>query len=211
MRLIAERLLPKSMHGQTYLEGELVTQRPTIAPPSQSKRYHLFVSPHNRGAMELVKEVQDALRWHHQLRVTDDLEAMSECERMLLYLTAQTWTGSEDTVSRLTMDVASAMALGVEIFLVHEVPGDDTFAGADVDLGTFGDRHGVVLAGPVELVPGLADSGTGSPRLGPRDEHNLRAPGLNVQARLVDQCLRHVAADAGVARLGTLGPNTLCQ
>ena len=43
-------------------------------------------------------------------------------------LTAQTWTGSEDTVSRLTTDVASAMALGVEIFLVHEVPGDDSFA-----------------------------------------------------------------------------------
>lgn len=60
------------------------------------------------------------------LAATSNPTELRFCERMLLYLTARTWTGPRERVDALAKEVASAMALGVEIFMVHEAPGDDS-------------------------------------------------------------------------------------
>ena len=59
-------------------------------------------------------------------------------------------------------------------------------------------RHGhrLVLLGPVQPAARGAHPGSGAPGLAARDQHGVHAAGLDVQARLVDQRLRHVAADA---------------
>ena len=56
MRLIAERLLPPD-HGATYISGELIHKEVALPPPRGGYDYHLYVSPHNAGALEYVGEL----------------------------------------------------------------------------------------------------------------------------------------------------------
>ena len=57
LRLIAERMLPPQ-HGKVYLSGELVHDHVDLpSPSSRGKTFHLYVSPHNAGAMDFVDEL----------------------------------------------------------------------------------------------------------------------------------------------------------
>ena len=76
---------------------------------------------------------------------------------------------------------------------------------------TFGHRNRLVLAGPFGLRTACTQSCSGTPGFGPGDQHRVGAACLDVQARLIDQRLGDVAADAGVAGRGVLGAQPLCQ
>ena len=55
MRLIATRLLPDG-YGGTYVQGELSGRAVTPLRPPR-KMFHLYCSPHNAGAAELIAEL----------------------------------------------------------------------------------------------------------------------------------------------------------
>ena len=115
---------------------------------TSGKKFHLFCSEHNPGAEALVELLCDCaaagkharkrkgLSITHSskklddrlIQTTSDPVKLKGCERMLIYLTAKTWTGDDTLrIQAFVKEVASAMALGVELFLVHECPGDDTY------------------------------------------------------------------------------------
>ena len=56
------------------------------------------------------------------LIVTDEFGMLSECEHMLLYLNAQTWTRGEAS-NALGAELSAAMDRGVNIVLAHEMVG----------------------------------------------------------------------------------------
>jgi len=56
------------------------------------------------------------------LHVTAEAAKLSECDHMLLYLTSQTWTRGEASAA-LGRELMKAMDLGVNVLLVHEMPG----------------------------------------------------------------------------------------
>eukprot|EP00966_Prymnesium_polylepis_P292084 6745471-Prymnesium_polylepis.1 len=53
MRCIAERLLPEG-HERTYLQREIINEKPEC-PPAK-KRYRIYCSRENPGALELLEE-----------------------------------------------------------------------------------------------------------------------------------------------------------
>ena len=71
---------------------------------------------------ELASSVEDDNLKTYSMASTSDL---LECEMMLLYLTADTWT-SGVLSKKLGDEVRSAMMVGVKIFLVHEAPSWDS-------------------------------------------------------------------------------------
>ena len=71
--------------NETYLQGEVSFLRPKVPPPRSGRAYHLFFSPHNAGAAELVDEVVGELKLK-QLRCSSDAAALGRCEQMLVYL-----------------------------------------------------------------------------------------------------------------------------
>ena len=91
----------------------------------------------------------------------------------------------------------------------------------DADLGGTGHRHTLVgpgshrhrlvLLGPVGFAPGRPELGSGSPGLGSGDQNRLRPARGDVEAGQVHQCLRDVAADAGVAGHRFVRPDALGQ
>lgn len=58
-----------------------------------------------------------------QLKVTQDPIRLVRCERMLIYLNGLTWTSGEVSAS-LAAEIARALALGIPVQLVHEMPGE---------------------------------------------------------------------------------------
>jgi len=133
MRQIAERLL-SDKDSTTYVDREIINQRlkPFAAP---RKGYHVYCSALNPGAIELMHEVsrEQGFSVHleavaHRKKATNTLhvkvagEGQSECDRMLLYLTSQTWTRGEVSAA-LGAEVMKAMDLKVNVLLVHEMPG----------------------------------------------------------------------------------------
>lgn len=71
------------------------------------------------------------------LYVTTDADKLAECEHMLLYLTALTWTSGEQS-TQLAKEVAQAMDLGVHILLAHEMVGSgDQMARHGCEFATF--------------------------------------------------------------------------
>jgi hypothetical protein len=67
------------------------------------------------------------------------------------------------------------------------------------------------LTRPFGLGAARAQSRSGTPGFGARDQHRVGAASLDVQARLVDQRLRDIPADPGVTRRGILGAQPLGQ
>ena len=102
MRLIAERLLPNAT-GTTYVQGELVSQRlRPLPPPARSHQFHLYYSEGNPGAAALLDEFAHEIarlagltsRPHatntaSSLLMTSNLQQLTQCDHMLLYLTSQ--------------------------------------------------------------------------------------------------------------------------
>jgi hypothetical protein len=55
-------------------------------------------------------------------QVTQDLDQLDQCEGMLCYLNANTWTSSNAS-AKLASEIAHAMSRGVQVVLAHEMPG----------------------------------------------------------------------------------------
>jgi len=128
LRLIAERLLPTG-HPRTYVQGELICRATLPLPaPRLGRRFHAYCSSHNEGAAELLGEVARARKL--SIMLTQELEQIEQCECMLLYLTAQTWT-SGSASEQLAEEVRVAMDEGVPVLLAHEMVG----AGAQAERG----------------------------------------------------------------------------
>jgi len=219
--------------GSTYVQGELVEKKSSyvLPKPVQGHRYHIYSSPYNVGGGALMSEFANACRLkldmtgtplpspHHTkdrdvehkgkrhkksaiLRVTERLDDLDSCDHMLVYLTALTWS-SGNTTAALAGEVRQAMAKGVRLLLVHEMPGmggqeirqgcdfGDFFApppdGTPKDLLQGGIYAKIAIAmkggawretSMVMLAHGLAALATGAP-----DEPNHFAPSSEVLQR----------------------------
>ena len=116
MRLIATHILEDG-DGETYLQGEVSRAQPKVGPPSAGHAFHVYCSEHNVGAAALVREVAAELKL--DVRLTADSLRLEECEGMLVYLTALTWTQGPASVA-FAADVQRAMDSGVTLLLAHE-------------------------------------------------------------------------------------------
>ena len=129
MRLIAERLLPTELHRATTIDNEIASHanepRPMKKPGGKS-RFHIYASPLNPGALELVEEVASErgmqLNAPSSVLVTTEPALLGASEHFLLYLTAQTWTRGKAS-EELADEVTRAMDLGMNMLLAHEMPG----------------------------------------------------------------------------------------
>ena len=102
-----------------YVQGEVSNERPKLTAPHAPKKFHLYCSPNCDGAsalaIELIEELNIGLQWTSQLHQVD------ECEHMLLYLTARTWTRGPPS-DRFAAEIRAAQRGGVHLLLVHEFP-----------------------------------------------------------------------------------------
>lgn len=164
LRLVAERLLlhlerrtqsaeppaPRRLHsGSTYMQGEQGSAFIALRPPNQSR--HVYCSPFNPGASQLVAEIANqhqqpipVLRrdvgegtWQKMsvytavtstsrakaaLYMSDDIDDLAKCDKMLVYLNGLTWL--EDGSSRsLAAEVSQALRDNIPLLLCHEMPG----------------------------------------------------------------------------------------
>ena len=122
MRLLAERLLPLSLRGATYLQDELTCHEMLVPPPRGGRRFHLFCCADNEGARELASELGASLG--QTLEVTCDVGEVAACERALLYLNGKTWTSGDSNSGALALAVEAAMEAGVGLLLAHESLGE---------------------------------------------------------------------------------------
>ena len=141
MRLIAERLLPADHEAVRDVE-----QPPplTLPSPRNGRQYHVYCSKSNPGAAALMEEVAKAQAIEIKSTSSGGVE---ECEQMLVYLTAETWTGGERSV-RLAAEVKDAMSRGVPLLLAHEMPGVGQEGRHPAEFGAFFKSHTT----PAELV-----------------------------------------------------------
>ena len=130
MRLIAQSVT--LVDSAVYLEGEVAMATP-ILPPPHNKAYHIYCSPNNSGAEELMNEMAGAHGL--QLKVTTEASALGECMHALVYLNGETWTSGAVSEAFAT-EVECALELGVHVLLAHEMPG----------VGQPEARHGVDFA-----------------------------------------------------------------
>ena len=158
MRLIGERLLAAD-HPRVYLPGEIAEQRVTLRVLGEGRRFDLFCSEHNEGAWNVAQELNDHLKESHTggalrrcpgglgcwrerwraagkdpLQLSRRREELEECEQMLVYLHAATWTGAASAA--FADEVREAQRLGVRLLLVHELP-------SAIDDGLGSRRHDV--------------------------------------------------------------------
>ena len=121
LRLVAERLLALPSDS-TYIAGALKTAGGLTMPAlSQDHVFHVYISKHNPGAARLVREAVYAQEC--KFRVSQMLDDLHSCAKMLIYLTDRTWTSGE-TSSAFAEEVAQAMDSDIPILLAHEMPGE---------------------------------------------------------------------------------------
>jgi len=107
---------------RTYMRGELLSQPvPRLPPPRAGRKTHVYCDPRNSGATDLIREVSQQL----DLPITyaADASKLHECECMLLYLTAKTWTGGRVATRQLAHVLRRALGLRVRVVLAHEMIG----------------------------------------------------------------------------------------
>ena len=173
IRLIAERLLPDALAGQTFVGRELCSQPfKSLPKPGAGARksiYHVYCSQHNPGARELMEELAvklapgeskngsrsdedpvgtvsppakmaknspakmakglsfrmgmnaqpEMLGQSAVLIAPSDIEHLCDCDHMVLYLNAQTWTRGTET-DKLVFELQAAIDQDVHILLAHE-------------------------------------------------------------------------------------------
>ena len=124
MRLLGARLLRVGSHD-VRVRGELQSNM-VLLPPHAGKDYHIYCSPHNKGANELLEEFN--ANGLAGLKHTRLLEQLPRCEGMLLYLHRSTWTA--DSCEALEEECLRALKEKVPIFLAHETPRADSRNGA---------------------------------------------------------------------------------
>ena len=143
LRLISERLLAEKERGAVYVQGEVGSQALAPPPLTRGRTFHLYCSPHNSGAKEIGAELGELLGRHNGrdgrrafrsskaatdaapkqqlLKVGSSLDELDQCEYMLLYLTANTWTHGDSSIA-FARELGRAQRLGVRLLLVHEFP-----------------------------------------------------------------------------------------
>ena len=165
MRLIAERLLnaqrevlqaisSKSFRGsvvgsfkgtaeapepeRVFVQDELSRRKTELLLPA-SGGFHVYVSDHNPGAVELMLELATRLEMQltetaaftetssqqagtRQLHVTRSLSNLQACDHILVCLNDLTWTRRNESAA-FAAEVAQAMESGVNLLLAHEMPG----------------------------------------------------------------------------------------
>ena len=132
MRLIAERLLPATEYIRTFVRGEIGQTQVKLLPPFEERCFHLYCSPHNLGAEQLAEELHRLILSmmatnkstsfnKTTLLVTTELDQLSSCDYMLLYLTSATWTSGASSAQYAT-EVLTALKAGVALLPVHEYP-----------------------------------------------------------------------------------------
>jgi len=132
MRLIAERLLPNAA-GATYVDREIANQTlEALGRPLAG--FHVYCSELNPGAIELMHEVcrercfgirlevEAPISTINTLFATATAANLSNCDHVVLYLTAKTWTRG-DVSTALGKELMKAIDLGIHVLLVHEMPG----------------------------------------------------------------------------------------
>jgi len=122
IRLIAQNGVLHGSAGELYLQGEAATGTVTLPPPFKDRKYHLFCSAHNAGALELATELRSSgVIVKGELTFTDKPDEMDQCDHMLVLLDDRTWKSGE-TTDRFVADMERAMRLGVHMQCTHEFP-----------------------------------------------------------------------------------------
>lgn len=121
-----------------------ITCTPTVLPPPLCNRdFHVFCSPFNPGAKELLEELAEA-RQLSSLKVTYDAMRQTRAEQMLLYLRKDTWSGKH--AQHLQEQTLLAMRLKVPLLLAHED------VGADDDARNAEEFERIISATPPQLL-----------------------------------------------------------
>jgi hypothetical protein len=169
-------------HNHAYVRAELQMLLPqSLRAPSRERgrKYHLFVSEHNDGALALLDEssvmtswrveVDNAYRKREHLKhdsllglkqvlfVTTDVADLPLCEQMLVYLTDTTWTSGESSES-FAVELWTAMSLQTKLLLAHEMP-DVSVHNPWRHGSEFGDFFGVSAEGVHTTPPILKEMG----------------------------------------------------
>ena len=123
IRLIAEAVLQVPPGSTCVADEEFAELSSELTQPKlESSGYHMYVSPSNVGAMDLVDEAREAFSSELQgLSVTVDAADMAagSCEMMLVYLNGLTWT-SGPTTENFVAEILEARRRGVHILLANE-------------------------------------------------------------------------------------------
>ena len=136
---IARHLAPTpALARELYIPGGPTEQlsRKALLPPSPAGGCHLFISPHNEGAMDLARELSAAFssssgcgsKAHTPLLLADDSSALDNetVHAMLLLLDSATWfaDASDDAAcarkDALSRDVTNALRRGFKVLMAHE-------------------------------------------------------------------------------------------
>jgi len=114
--------------SELYLENEMAFEKVILPPPLSGRRYHLFCSTWNAGALALAEElsesnvfVTEGKKASATLYFTTDVDELAQCDHMLVLLDERTWTSGADT-AKFVRHIHMALRIGVHIFCVHEFP-----------------------------------------------------------------------------------------
>ena len=125
LRLVAEATLRATsavvgLLQPVFVQGEVAQLRVNLGAPRAGRKFHIYCSPFNAGALELADELTDERGL--KIECADDASQLEECEHMLVYLHALTWTSGKAS-DELASEVAAAMGARVHVLLAHEMPG----------------------------------------------------------------------------------------
>ena len=124
---------------ELYLEGELArTVNVSLSAPTvHNHDFHCYCSPHNPGAFELMKELNEKMPELDVQITRDATEGRPNAGCLVVYLTGQTWTGGARSAA-FAEEVSAAMEAKIPVLMAHEMPGS---GGQDerhgVEFGTF--------------------------------------------------------------------------
>jgi len=111
--------------SELYLEDEAAFAKVSLPPPLSGRKYHLFCSEFNAGALALAEELRESdvfvTKASAALSFTTDVDELAYCDHMLVLLDERTWTSGCDTASFIE-HIHNAMRTGVHISCVHEFP-----------------------------------------------------------------------------------------
>ena len=108
LRVLASCLLPLD-HPPVYVQGELASKKFDLHKPGYGKKYHLYCSAYNAGAVQLIEEAKRVLRM--RIDYSSQPSKLDACELMLIYLRDDTWSSPE-----FCMEVSRALRRKVGCF-----------------------------------------------------------------------------------------------
>ena len=78
----------------TYVESDIERSLAKLEHVPHGFKYHVYCSPLNAGALELIQELMEAASPAlAKLKVCTDVHALDRCDQMLVYLREDTWHG----------------------------------------------------------------------------------------------------------------------